>query len=90
MTAVGRIERGLLIDGTEVPAVGAATTDVINPSTGEVIGMAANAAVEDVDRAVAAAMAAFEAGGWRDRPTGERARILHRLADLIGLVGKSL
>jgi|TARA_B100000315_G_scaffold232510_2_gene244797 acyl-CoA reductase-like NAD-dependent aldehyde dehydrogenase len=83
MSAVEKIERGLLIGGTEVPAVGAATTDVINPSTGEVIGMAANAAVEDVDRAVAAAMAAFEAGDWRDRPTGERARILHRLADLI-------
>lgn len=37
---------------------------------------------DDVDRAVAAARAAFE-GDWRSVAAAERAKLLHRLADLI-------
>ena len=37
-----------------------ATFDVINPSTGELVGAAANATLEDLDAAVARAKAAFE------------------------------
>src|SRR5439155_218164 len=48
-----------------------------NPSRpDEVVGRAASASAEDVDRAVAAAQEAFP--GWRDRGAAERARVLER------------
>ncbi len=53
-----------------------------NPSRpDEVVGRAASASAEDVDRAVAAAQEAFP--GWRDRGAAERARVLERAAQLM-------
>jgi aldehyde dehydrogenase (NAD(P)+) len=40
------------------------------------------AGVEEVDKAVAAARAAFE-GPWSDVPGPTRAKLLHRFADLV-------
>jgi len=51
------LDYGLTIDGMRVNA--AETFPVINPSTGEVVGNAPNATEADLDRAVAAAKAAF-------------------------------
>lgn len=59
------------------------TFDTINPATGEVIASVAEGRDEDVDRAVSAARSAFESGEWRGMNPHKRARLLHRLADLI-------
>lgn len=40
------------------------------------------ASESDVDKAVAAARAAFE-GDWRTVPAAERGKLLHKIADLI-------
>ena len=67
----------LYIDGAWVPSAGTATIDVVNPATEEVIGRIPEGTPEDVDRAVAAAQAAF--GTWSKTSVDERAKYLSRL-----------
>jgi betaine-aldehyde dehydrogenase len=57
------------------------TEPIINPATGETIAHAPLSSVTDVDRAVDAAEAAFDA--WAATPPSERALALLRLADAI-------
>jgi betaine-aldehyde dehydrogenase len=57
------------------------TEEILNPATGEAIVEAPTSTKEDVDRAVAAAVDAFE--GWAAKTPGERSRALLRMADLI-------
>ena len=62
------------------PAV-PALLPVINPATEEVVAEVARGSAEDVDRAVAAARAAFP--GWSATPVVERASILSKIHALI-------
>ncbi len=55
----------------------------MNPATGETITEVAEAGKEDLDRAVAAARAAFESGPWAAMKPRQRGRILMRAADLL-------
>ncbi len=73
----------LYIDGGWREAAGSATMEVIDPSTGAVVGTVADAADSDLDSAVAAARTAFERGSWSRLPARERARTLHRVADIM-------
>ena len=57
------------------------TSDVIDPSTGEVYAHAPVSSRQDVDAAMQAAAAAFE--GWRDATPSERSLALIRIADAI-------
>ncbi|SEN47130.1 aldehyde dehydrogenase [Actinacidiphila rubida] len=52
--------------------------DIVSPHDRSVIGRAAQAQPADVDRAVAAARASFEAGVWRLTPPAERIAVLRR------------
>jgi aldehyde dehydrogenase (NAD+) len=61
--AVWREER-LLIDGELVEATGGATYDNVNPATEEVLGVAADGTVADMDAAIAAARRAFDESRW--------------------------
>ena len=54
---------------------------VVNPATEEVVAEVARGSAEDVDRAVAAARAAFP--GWSATPVEERASILGKIHELI-------
>ncbi|MBB3861297.1 phenylacetaldehyde dehydrogenase [Novosphingobium hassiacum] len=74
---------GLWIDGRDVPAVGGARRDVVDPSTGAVVCSVAEGTAQDVDIAVIAARKAFNAPEWRKLKPLLRERMLHRLADLI-------
>lgn len=69
----------MTIDGRGVAA--SRTLQVRNPATGEVFAEAPAADQADLDRAVAAATAAFPA--WRDTPITERKAALIKAADLI-------
>src|SRR5687767_10748607 len=81
----------LLIGGERVTGRDGATFESVDPSTGETIAQVAQAGPEDVDAAVRAAAAAFEHGSaWRKLPAPERARLLHRLADLVEENGDEL
>jgi aldehyde dehydrogenase (NAD+) len=75
----------LYIDGKWVDASSDEELEVINPATEEVFGRVPQAAVADVDRAVAAARTAFDEGPWPRMSPRERSdallRFMHTLAD---------
>jgi len=73
----------LLLDGKEVPAAAGETFERVSPAHDVVVARYARAATEDVDRAVTAARRAFDTGPWPHRPGAERARVLHRVGELI-------
>jgi acyl-CoA reductase-like NAD-dependent aldehyde dehydrogenase len=64
------------------------TLRVLNPATAEPVAEVDQAGVEDTDRAVAAAQAAFPA--WRALNPRDRARLLRRLAVLVEEHGEEL
>jgi acyl-CoA reductase-like NAD-dependent aldehyde dehydrogenase len=74
-----RIHDRLYVGGEWVaPADPRGTIAVINPATEEVIGRIPEGTPEDVNRAVAAARAAFDT--WSQTPVAERAQWLERIA----------
>ena len=73
----------LFIKGRWEEALSGETFPTYNPATGEVLAEVSLAGVEDVDRAVQAARAAFEMGPWSTMTGEERGRLLWKLADLI-------
>ena len=83
-------QHGLFIDGATREAKGSRRIDVFDPATGEVAATVACADASDVDRAVASAKAAFDAGIWSGLPPVERERILLKFADLVEAHGEEL
>ena len=73
----------LLINGRMQPAASGETFLTVNPATNEPVGRVAKGGQEDVDRAVAAARAAFDTGPWPRMTPLERSRILHRVATIL-------
>lgn len=73
---------GLFINNEFVASSSGAEIDVIDPNTGNSIVKVQAASESDVDKAVAAARAAFE-GDWRTVAAAERGKLLHKIADLI-------
>jgi acyl-CoA reductase-like NAD-dependent aldehyde dehydrogenase len=82
--AFASAEHGMLIGGERVDAADGATFETLDPATGNVITTVAQGGAADVDRAVAAARAAFEHGSdWRKMTPGDRGRAMTRFADLV-------
>ena len=75
----------LLIGDNWCVAQDGGVSDVYNPSSGLLIGIAAVATVDDCDRAVAAARASFDGGAWTGMTPAQRGKILWRAADLLEL-----
>ncbi|HEY2201717.1 MAG TPA: aldehyde dehydrogenase family protein, partial [Solirubrobacteraceae bacterium] len=73
----------LFINNEWVASSHGATLVVEDPSTGREVGRIVDASDADVDRAVAAARAAFDDGRWSDLPPKVRERTILKLADLI-------
>ncbi len=72
----------MLIGGKWLEAASGKTFESRNPATGEVLAHVAEGDAEDIDRAVAAARAAFN-GPWSKFKPADRQRLLLRLADLV-------
>ena len=72
------------INGSWVRPSSGRMLDVVSPVTEEVILRYPEAAPADIDRAVAAARAAFDDGPWPRMPARERAGYLRRVSALIG------
>src|SRR5206468_1233582 len=82
--AFASAEHGLLIGGERVDAADGATFETLDPATGNVITTVAQGGAADIDRAVAAARAAFEHGAdWRRMTPGDRGRAMTSLAILV-------
>src|SRR5438874_1621695 len=73
----------LLIGGRWADAADGKTFETVDPATGEVLALVAEAGAEDVDRAVAAARKSFDRGTWRELPRGERAKVLWKVGDML-------
>ena len=73
----------MYINGEWVDSKSNKTFPVYDPSTEEVIAQVPDAGPEDVNRAVAAARAAFDDSAWTSTTAQERGRILFRLAEKI-------
>src|SRR3954453_5645796 len=73
----------LYIDGEWTAPRDGRLVEVINPVTEEPIAQAALGGPADIDRAVRAARAAFEAGPWAESTASQRAAILTRAGELI-------
>jgi phenylacetaldehyde dehydrogenase len=85
MAAVRELSTGvrpMLIGGNFVAAADGAAFPTVDPATGNVIALVAEAKEQDIDRAVRAARSAFD-GEWSRVTPRERAALLFRLADLI-------
>jgi len=73
----------MYINAESVDSKSSKTFPVYDPATEEVIAQVPDANAEDVNRAVAAAKAAFEDGPWASTTAQERGRVLFRLAEKI-------
>lgn len=75
MITVGHLINGQIVTDTE------RTQDVFNPATGEVTKQVALASKQTVEKAIAAAQAAFPE--WRNTPPIKRARVMFRFKELL-------
>ncbi len=73
----------LLVGDSWIDSASGETFATRDPATGEELAQIARGSVEDVDRAVRAARAAFEDGAWSRFMPMDRARLLWSVADLI-------
>jgi aldehyde dehydrogenase (NAD+) len=73
----------LFINGQWQEAECGRPMDVINPATGELLTTVPDADSCDIDRAVAAARASYEAKTWRGMDPSKRERILWAIGDLL-------
>jgi aldehyde dehydrogenase (NAD+) len=78
------VREKLYVNGEWVEPAGKGMLDVINSTTEEVMGRVPEGAAQDINRAVAAARAAFDS--WSATPAAERAGFLQKIA--AGLVAR--
>jgi len=71
------------IDGGYRPSKAAESFDNINPATESTLCRVSAGNAQDIDEAVRVARGRFNDGCWSELPSGRRAEILTRLADLI-------
>ena len=82
-TSVDVIEVRNFIGGMWSPAAGGATFESRDPATGDLVAVAPRSTVVDLERAIAAARAAFDDGEWSGRAGKLRSAILLELARLL-------
>jgi betaine-aldehyde dehydrogenase len=73
----------LFIDGEWVASGDGACSQIVNPSDGSVVTEVDVATDDQVQAAIGAARRAFDTTDWPRTPTGERAALLDRVADLM-------
>jgi aldehyde dehydrogenase (NAD+) len=83
LESVKSVHDRLYIEGEWATPRDGRLVDVINPLTEEPIAQAALGGPADIDRAVRAARAAFDAGPWASSTVQERAAIMTRAGELI-------
>lgn len=80
----------LLIGGETSAAISQKTFDAVNPSTGEVFAQIADASIENVDTAIAAARNAFDDAVWSGMSVAERGIYLKKIAQIVRKNAKEL
>jgi len=80
----------MLIGGERVDPASGTWFESINPFTAAAWALVPRGVKDDVDRAVAAAKAAFYGDAWRKLTATARGELLRRLADLIAADAEKL
>src|SRR6185437_3753706 len=83
LAVITRPEGRAFINGQRVGALNGRVFDDVSPIDGRVVAEVARCGSADVDAAVTAARAAFNAGTWRHTDPATRKRTLQRFAQLI-------
>src|SRR5579863_1340644 len=83
-TAPTMTKTQLLVGGASRDASDGGTYEVRNPATGAKIADVAEATREDLNDAVSAARRAFDTGKWASMAASRRAKIVYKVAQLIG------
>jgi len=83
MVADLRIEGRAFINGRYEDALSGGTRETMNPANGQKLADVANCGVEDADKAVGIARAAFESGAWANMAPTDRKMVLVRWSELI-------
>ncbi len=83
VTAYLEEQRKLFINGAFVDSASDEEIPVLDPSTGAEIARVPSGNATDIDRAVAAARAAFDSGPWSTIKPTDRAKLIWKLADLL-------
>src|SRR5690606_32281898 len=73
----------LYVGGEWVDAADGGRFETLHPANGEVLAEVAEGGAADIDRAVAAARAAFEDPKWRRMDAADRGAVLWRMADIM-------
>jgi len=81
---------GVLIDGELRPSASERAFTIVSPRDGAPLVEIGDGAAADVDRAVAAARAAFDDGRWSRAAAIERGRVLIRFGDLVAARAEEL
>ncbi len=81
--SIKHLQTKLFINGEFVDAIDGKTFDTINPANEEVITKVAEASEADVNKAIAAARAAFDKGTWRRISPRDRGILMYKLCDLL-------
>jgi len=81
--AAAGVETRLFINGDYVDAADGGRFETVNPATGETVAVMAAGNAKDIDRAVAAARAAFRSGAWSRMKPRQRMRVMYRFAALV-------
>lgn len=79
----GRIETRLFINGSYVDAVAGGRFVTVNPADGNTLAEMSEGTAADIDKAVAAANAAYRSGVWSKMAPRDRMDVLFRFANLI-------
>ena len=77
------LPRQAFIAGRFTDATSGKSLEILNPSTGKLLGMLPQCSGADVDRAVRAARTAFEDGRWSGMAPRQRKKVMLRLAALV-------
>ncbi len=77
------LPRQAFIAGRFTDATSGKSLEILNPSTGKLLGMLPQCSGADVDRAVRAARTAFEDGRWSGLAPRQRKKVMLRLAALV-------
>ncbi|UCI32107.1 aldehyde dehydrogenase [Mesorhizobium sp. B4-1-4] len=85
-----KVRNQAFINGKFVDAEDGSEFDNFNPATGKLLIKVAACSARDVDAAVSAARAAFEAGTWSRIEPRERKKVLLRFAALVEANGKEI
>ena len=83
LTLSDPVDYQMLINGKWTEAKSSERYNRDSPAHGVLVGTYPTAGVEDVDAAVKAARDAFDAGNWAAMPGSKRARIIHRVSEII-------